>query len=1315
MTLSSLRSHRFFPAYVCLISLFLLLSVAAFAQNNTSISGVVRDPQDKVVPNAAVTITNTANGSVRSQKTSATGSYNFDLLTPGDYRIEAQAPGFRKTVLENVHALIAKPTDLDIKLQVGGSAEEITVSAEGGQVLVNTQDAAVGNNFVSSQITQLPLEARNVLALVTLEAGVTKDGYVAGARADQSNVTLDGVDINEAQSSAIGDNSRDVVNGTTTPNAEKGPVLRLNSEAVEEFRVGTTTTNASSARSSGAQIALVTKSGSNKFHGAAFESHRNTIFTANDYFNNNTGTPRPTLIRNTFGGAIGGPIVKNKAFFFYSYEGRRDASQQAVSNIVPLANVGQGTVRFHTCVQVTNPDGSTSCPQGALSQVTTAEIQQIFPDIGGINSTAQQALADAAAQYPSNDPSIGDGLNTGGYRFNSAVPISLNSMAAKLDFNLTSHQTMFIRGNYVFDHYTGTKYLANSPATSEWDHPLGFAIGHTWTIGNNIVNNARFGLTRQAFSQQGDTVGNYIRFRFLFSPTNASRSLDRVTPVYNWVDDLSWVKGKHTLQFGVNITKQNNIRTNYANAWDDATTNPSFYGTGTVRNPLNNYVAARDSSGGNTVQVYSGDKAAAENAITALIGRFTQYTANFNYTHDNNLVPSGTPTHRNFAGQGYEFYAQDIWKVSESLTVTAGLRYSLWRPIYETNGFETAPDIQLSEYLARRAAGAAIGQAYADPITILQSGPANGAPPMYNWDKTNFQPRIAIAYSPHSDSGGLFSKLFGKAGESVFRGGFSLNGDYFGQALASFFDTNNTLGYGSSTTISANTYNVGCTPYQSPSNKYFGAPGTCSGTKNLGPLFTSYNQDVRGLPGITVVPSISFPQMTPADNSARIEASLDGALVTPKSYSWSFTYERQLPKGIVVSASYLGRAGRNLLLQRDAMQLINLTDPSSKTDWYTAGTMLAKLYNQHAGIDSNGDFTNPAAIPTIPYFENLFPGLAANLGYDPADFGVTALTATQAAYADLNDEGGDFTTMQLDIDTLSNVGPNAFYNPQYGALTAYSTVGNSNYNAFAFTVRERLNTLTLDFNYTYSHSLDDASGLQAAVSYDGSSFILNPFRQRDNYASSDFDMRHQININSVWQLPFGHGKTFLSGVGKVANGFIGGWQLSNIFRWNTGMPIGFYDAPGVFDDARWATNWEVQSNGVPLQQISTCPTRGATPKLFGCNTKEAYQSFRNAYPGETGPRNLFRVPGYVTLDFGLGKTFNLSGISTKIPEGQTLQFRWEVFNATNTQHFGNFDGSRTGFGLSLFPSENDPPSNWSNFTAIQGSPRVMQFTLRYAF
>src|SRR5205814_1750851 len=206
-------------------------------------------------------------------------------------------------------------------------------STGAGEVLLNTQDATIGNNFVSQQITQLPLEARNPISLLTLQPGVTRAGNVTGARADQSNITLDGVDINEAQSNDI-----------------NAPVLRLNAEAVEEFRVVVSNPNANQGRSSGAQISLITKSGTNDWHAALFEAHRNTIFTANNFFNNRSGVKRPKLLRNTFGGAFSGPIMKNRAFFFYSYEGRRDASQSAVTpRTVPLPALGQGTVKFLGC------------------------------------------------------------------------------------------------------------------------------------------------------------------------------------------------------------------------------------------------------------------------------------------------------------------------------------------------------------------------------------------------------------------------------------------------------------------------------------------------------------------------------------------------------------------------------------------------------------------------------------------------------------------------------------------------------------------------------------------------------------------------------------------------------------------------------------------------------------------------------------------------------------------------------------------------------------------------------------------------------
>ena len=1172
MNSSSVRTHRFFLAVARLGCLLLLGGSFAFAQtSNTSLNGVVKDAQDSVIPNANVTLTNTATSTVRSQKTGGEGRYSFDLLTPGDYRLDVQATGFRKQMFQNIHVLVANANTLDVHMQVGTLTETVEVSAQSNQVMVDTQDASLGNNFISQQITQLPLEARNVLSLLTLQPGVTKDGYVAGSRADQSNVTLDGVDINEAYSNAIGPAQTD----STVPNAEKGPVLRLNSEAIEEFRVATLNSGAGGGRSSGAQIALVTKSGANKWHGAAFEANRNTIFTANDWFNNHAGVARPTLIRNTFGGAVGGPVIKDKVFFFYSYEGRTDASQTPVlaanQSPVPLPSMGQGLLNFHLC---SGSAGNYDCSNpGKLVTLGASDFAQIFPDIQGLNQAGLQTMAGAAAKYTANDTTIGDGMNVGGFRFNASTPVRQHSHSARMDFNLTSHQTLFARANVIYDKWGGVPAYPDTPAPDEWDHPWGFAVGHTWTIHNNLVNKLTYGYTRQSFTKGGDLFHNDIDFRFVYYPTNELFSLSRVTPVHNWVDDLSWIKGNHTITFGGNVMKSNNIRASYSNAYDQAITNPSYYLTNLLRGPLSNYVLATDG-----IPMFGGDGSSAENAMTALIGRFTQYTADYTYGHNLQLTPSGTPTIRNFAGQDYEGYVQDTWKAKRNLTITMGLRYGLARPIYEVTGFETRPDVPLGKYLDLREQNAKLGIDYTKLINVNLSGPANHAGPMYNWDKTDFQPRVGVSWSPNFSTG-ILSRVFGKEGQSVLRGGFGINGDYFGQALATFFDIRNTLGFGSSFTTGPNTYDVGCSPYQDPGSGYFGASGSCGAGVNLGPLFTSTDQAIRGvLPAPPVVQSISFPQQQPPDNSLRIESSLDQNLTTPKSYSWSATFERQLPKNTMLQVSYIGREGRHLLAQRDIMQPIDLVDPKSKMDWYTAGTLLAKQRAQ--GVAT-------ASVAPIPYFENLFPGAAANLGY-------TLPNSTQAVYQLINDVGGDYTTSQAYLDGISILGSNAFYQPQYGALSAWGSIGNSNYHALAASYKIRTNSLTADFNYTWSHSLDDSSGLQTGGGYNGESFILNPFRQHDMYSNSDFDARHQINANTVWQLPFGHGKSLLANVGKVANGVIGGWQLTSIFRFNTGMPVGFYNGTtGVFDDARWATNWEVQSNAVRTTNFNACPDQGS--------------------------------------------------------------------------------------------------------------------------
>ena len=1295
--------------FAVLVCVLFFASVLRSQTGTSAISGIVTDQQGKGVPGAKVTLINVATNATRSARSLATGAYLFDLISPADYRVEVEAKGFNKTVIDNVRALIGRPTETNVQLSVGAMSQVVEVRASLQDAVINTQDASLGNVIESVQITQLPLEARNLVDLLSLQPGSTREGYVTGARADQSNVTLDGVDINNAQTgnAEIPRTTNDLVIGqldTDRGNITTGPVLRLNAEAIEEFRVTTANGNANQGSSAGAQINLVTRPGTNNWHGAAYEFYRGTAFEANDWFSNAAGVPRTPLVRNTFEGRLDGPIVRNKLFLLYDYAGRRDATAQGETRIVPLASLGQGIINYTYC---TNAACNTK-PQASLN---LAQLQQAYPDTG-INQTALSALAAAAAKYPANDITVGDGLNTGGFRFNAATPIKLNSHVAKLDYTLTSRQNLFVRGNVIYDHQVLPQWLPGTAAPQVWSHPRGLAIGHNWTIGSHWVNNLRYGYTRQAFTQSGDSSGNDISFRFVFQPTGQQHSVTRITPVHNITDDLSWIHGNHTIQFGGNFRKINNARVSFANAFDNAVTNPSFYfGAGDhVSNAFQNYLTANGLPGGQAGQSLN-SIAEVQNAATAAIGRFSQYTADFTFNKDGSLFNPGTPTSRNFATQAYDEYVQDSWKIRPHLTLTLGLRYSLGRPVYETQGFEVQPTVPLGTYFQERLAAAAQGNNFSDPVVINRSGPVNGGKPMYNWDKTNFQPRIAAAWSPNY-SGGLLQSLFGDSGKSVLRGGFALVNDNYGEALAVDWDLNNTLGFTSNFTTPANTYDtVG---------------------SNLAPMFTGFNQDVRSLPKVVVPGSLKFPLSQPIDEGERIETGVDSNLRAPKEYVWNFTVEREMRAGTTLSVSYIGRLGRSLLARRDAVAFNNIKDPKSGMDWYTAGTILEKQRQ----LD-----VNTSQIASIPFFDNLFPAnlvavmnadkaVRSDCGIKPTDLTTPCFdptwTPTQMFYGMQSRGGGghptnpfaffagnDWTDTQAYIDSVlfRNGIATRFMQPQYGALSAWSTVGNSAYNALAMTVRQRLRNLTLDLNYTYSHSLDDASGLQAAGGYSSAAFIVNPIRQRSWYGNSNFDIRHLVNASAVWQMPFGRGQALMNTDNRALDAILGGWQLSGIYRWNTGLP-----ALSPYDDARWATNWNVQANVTPLSPFNTCPNRTGTPKLFGgsgCDIKAIYQSFRNAYPGETGPRNYLRLPGYMNVDLGLAKTL-------KMPwsEKHQLQLRWDVFNVANAQPFGQITTSRTGIGVARDPALRNlnPPTNWSNFQPIiQGQPRVFQVGARYSF
>lgn len=1251
----------------CLV--FVLPTVALAQTGSSSIRGTVKDPQGNVVVGAAVTLANRETNFNRATTTSDNGQFSFELIPPGTYSVDVEARGFKKAHRVDVGALVSKTTDVAVQLEVGAVTETVSVSAGASEAIINTQDASLGNNFVAQQITQLPLNARNVANLLSLQPAVTPSGYVTGSRSDQSNMTLDGVDVNEQQTGEA-----------------FTPVLRVSPDTVEEFRVTTTNPNAAEGRSSGAQVALITKSGSNTWHGNLFWYHRNTVFTANNFFNNSSidpatgkSLPRPVLLRNNYGGSLGGPIKKDRLFFFYNYEARRDARQGTVNRLVPLASMGQGLLKFNARNNTTGASVPITLTTAQLNSLTTVGGNPAAQAVVDVNPITVAILANAASKYPANNFRVGDGVNTGGFQFNAPLPVKLTAHVARFDFNLDRElkHVVFFRANYQQDVTGGAPQFPDTVPTNNWSHPLGFVGGYTWTISNSKINTFKYGLTREAFTDQGDSDVNAITFRSVLSTELFARGFSRTTPVQNITDDFTWIKENHTFGFGTNVRIIRNHRVNFASAYDNGITNQSFYASSgaVVTNPINAWLPALTGlPAGSTIA--SASLTNTRHAFAALIGRLSQYTANFNFGTDGKPLPAGAPVERTFATEEYDVYAQDSWKVKRNVTLNLGLRYGLSRPVYETKGFQAKPNVGLQEYFDRRVAAARQGVNFTDPITVVLAGPANNAPGFYSLDKNNFQPRVAVAWSPAFKTG-LLAKLFGTQDESVFRGGFAITNDYFGQALAVNFDGNNTLGFSSSQTPSANTYNV---------------------TTNPGPLITGLGMSIRGLPLITVPANLTFPQTKPADQNRRIEGSLDSNLVSPINYSWNLTFGRKFPKGLYVETSYIGRQARNLLATRDIMQVNNIVDPKSGQDWYTAAGILEQLRVAKTPI---------ANIPKLPFFENLYP--AGSLSASVL-FGFP-MTNTQAAYAYASTNapdcaafggcgfnGDDWTFLQDDLDRFSGV--KLFYQPQYGALSAYGTIASSDYHAATVSIRQRLKTLTWDFNYTFSKSIDDASGLQTSGVY-GSAFITNALRQQDNRAVSDFDIRHIINMNSIWELPFGRGRTWLSNSNKVVNGVLGGWQLSTIFRYNSGLPTS-----SPVDVGGWPTNWNVRSWATAIAPVRTSPTRGGngkSPNLFS-DPKAFYNSFRSPAPGETGSRNIIRYPGYIALDAGLAKSF-------AVTENVKLQVRWDVFNVTNTQRFtGNADVTN-----GLDPQFGSPSASFFNFTTVQGAPRVMQFALRIDF
>jgi hypothetical protein len=1230
--------------------LLMWASSPAHAQTaTTALRGNVTDPSGALIPSASVTLRDISTDAHLLKQTDTKGEYVFSPIDPGTYRIEVSASGFA-TQVKQAQILVDQPATINFSLTVQSAAATVDVSAT-AQTL-NVTDATIGNSVTNQTIEALPMEGRNVPDLLSLQPGVlylgrvinqnsdSRSGAVAGARSDQSNVTLDGLDNN------------DQTNGFAFTG-----VLRSTLDSTEEFRVTTTNANADAGRSSGAQVSLVTKGGTNQLHGSLYEYNRNTLAVANNWFNKQAqireGLPNVPgkLIRNTFGGTVGGPVKKDKLFAFFNYEGQRTAENQQVTQVVPTASYRQGALSY-----LYDTGAGTTAVTLTPAQVAQLDGACVPNNVCPWGPGPNPNVLSYFNQFPLNNGfTLGDGYNLGSYSFSSPAPGSLNTSILRLDYVPGERHHVFVRGNLQKDTQSGTlNFPGQPPSTNLEDNTKGISAGDTWTITPSLINDIRYGYARQGYSSRGIGTGDYVDFTNLTPLEAETRSTVVHVPVNNIVDNLSWTKGGHTIQIGANWRLIHNNRGSDENSYNSASVNPGTM-AGNAPDPATIGMPSVDAGFTNSYLF----------AYTYLVGSVTKQTNVYNYQvakggQSGNLLPDGTFINRNYKANEWEGYVQDSWRIKPNFTLTYGLRYTLLQTPYETNGQQIAPTVDTHQWFLNRGIAAAQGQVYEPNLSFAPNGRANGRPGYWPANKDNFAPRLAIAYAPDS--------------KTSVRAGFGLYYDHFGQGIVNTFSQYGSFGLSTSLT--------------NPSDVY---------TPETAPRFTG----VRNLPGIDVGPTppatTTFPY-TPPLNSFAESFTIDNHLKTPYSEAMDFSLQRELPGGFTVEAAYVGRLGRHLLQELDLAEAVNFVDKKSGMDYFTAGTLLSKL------VDANHGNPN-AQVPAIPYWENLYPNLAQN-GQSATQF-IYTHEWTQYRYTT-----GE-TTALADIDFFCLYGCptdaqgnpiSLFWQNQFATLYAWSSIGMSYYNAGQLTLRHpSSHGLQFDLGYTYSKSIDMGSDAERAseASTNGSfSDILNSWNPALNRGASDFDTRHLITLDWVYQLPLGRGKAFAGSSGRLLDGFIGGWQWSGLTRWTSGLPFSLLE-PG------WSTNWHVQSFGVRTGAVKIHKhlDQNGEPQVF-----ENVSAINNGiigegnpvrlpYPGEAGQRNNFRGDGYVGIDSGLSKSWLLW-------ENQTLKFTWEVFNVTNSVRFDTSPNS-LGNGLTF--------GSLGVYSALLTAPRVQQFSLRYAF
>ena len=1168
-----------------LVTVLLLSCATMFAQGTTSrVLGVVQDPSGAVVANATVKLANEGTGVVFTTNTSGAGTYAFEAVQVGSYSLTVEAAGFRRFISTGNQVTIGQPATINPKLEVGAVSEavEVTGSAETVQT---SSSGNYGNLVTTQQVMDLPIvgtRGRNPLDLVTMQPGVLSGAntgggiHVHGARDRSWNYTLDGIDVND--SSQGGSN-------TTS--------FRVNPDMLSEFRLMTGNSTAENGRNSGGQVAMVTRSGTNQIHGNGFWFYRTPRLNANEWANNLLNAGKAQLEQNIFGGAVGGPIIKNKTFFFFEIQELRARSSTLTSRTVYTAQARQGILRYvkggrnqPAGVNGASVDASGNVLPGL--SIGTYDVAANDPAHLGLDPSIAGMLKDMPLP---NNFAVGDGLNTAGFNFTPLASERQHDQTIKIDHVINSKNTIY--GRFVWGRDDSLCDIVNSGQpifpggpclVNTLRGPRNFAVNWRVTPTAHMTNEFVLGENRYdpIFGQPSSLDKVSIASAPVDTPWQYYFGNQRVVSTWQAVDNFAYFKGAHAWKFGFNLrrVREEDQRGSVAglNAGEEMnfstainTVDPTTFGLPADLNT-------------------SFDRPNFQSSINFLLGRIGQIDRGFvangdQWTKNTFLFDTRYPE--------YEFYGQDTWKLRRNLTVDLGLRWEVrLSPSTPANNIKVP-----SQAIVASVPGS--------------NGVSWGSGSLFKNQLGNFGPSIGFAWDPFSD------------GKTAVRANYRIAYDRINMFVIA-------------STILPN------------------LPGAAYPAINT--AFGQSGGRLRNLPDL--LPPTQSPSsfLKPDAFSSASNTVIDPNLKTPRTHQWSFNIQRQVAKDTIIDVAYIGRRAYHLLGAYNVNQ----------AQIYSNG-FLDAFNTIKAGGES-------AVINTV---------LSKDSRLNPGETPSAMIRRLYASQLNLNSVGAVASALGTRLQAVNGVNQNVtaisanqpfFFIPfpQYsGGLNVLDSNDFSTYNALEAQLQRRLtNGISFTVAYTWAKSLDTRSfdpTLTVVGTGNSSTAGSTPFdinNRRLNYAPSDFDRRHALQTNWVFELPFGKGKHFLGGAHGLAERIVGGWEISGFGRVTSGRPFTVWAGTNTVSNVNQSTaNCSGCSRGEGTPFLDAGANSGNTGFIWFFNAAQRAQ-FSAPGAGQLGNtgRNFFVGPHFFDLDSSLLKRVPVS-------ERFKLEFRADATNLTNSVSF----------------------------------------------